>query len=438
MAVARAAPARRDRPARPRPSSDLGRRHGGRGNVALHAPAQLGGRVLTLGLQSRAPARARGPTAVRGSRQAAGRPGRAPRHGHAIRARRQLAAGVRRPRGAETARRPQRAQRPGRRALREALSLADLLRACVPPRRRAATAGGRSRGRRQGLVGRQSDRARALPRLLRRAGAAGRRARVRLRAERQLCLPAGPDQGISPARSSCARHRAHPAARQRPARQRRSHVSCLVRPVLGGPEGQRAPDRARGVAGGAGGGRGRVAADAHAIAARERRAPGGQDDVPAAAGRTTRGRGLDGVRSRRGRPDGGPAVVRPARGAHPAHRGRAGGRQEAHLVYPRHPANGAQRHASGTGGERARPDPSGSRLRPADRVDGSDADEHGTPAAAASHAAQPVRGRASRAAVPGGDDGAGTGLGRPPGGRGRAGDRSPTACPSRSAPRGSI
>ena len=41
---------------------------------------------------------------------------------------------------------------------------------------------GDPRGRRQGLVGRQSDRARAVPRLLRRARAAGRRARVRLRA----------------------------------------------------------------------------------------------------------------------------------------------------------------------------------------------------------------------------------------------------------------
>ena len=59
----------------------------------------------------------------------------------------------------------------------------------------------------------------------------------------------------------------------------------LVRPLLGGPQGARAPGRARGVARGPGGRRDRVAADAGALAARQRRAPRGQDDVPAAAGR---------------------------------------------------------------------------------------------------------------------------------------------------------
>ena len=75
---------------------------------------------------------------------------------------------------------------------------------------------------------------------------------------------------------------------------------------------------------------------------------------------------------------------------------------------------------------------------PADRVDGGDADEHGAPAAAASHAAQPVRSRASRAAVPGGDDGRWHGPGSAAW-RTRGSWRSiPTACPSRSAPRGNI
>ena len=182
--------------------------------------------------------------------------------------------------------------------------------------------------------------------------------------QRHLCLAAGADPGVSPARQPSACDGADPPARQRPARQRRPHLPRLVRPLLGGPQGRRAADRARGVAGGAGGGRGRVAADACAFAARERRAPGRQDHVPAAAGRAPRARGLDGVRGRRRRPDGGPAVVRPARGPHPAHGRGAGGGQEAHLVHPRHAADGAQRHASGAGGERARPDPARGR-RPA-------------------------------------------------------------------------
>ena len=101
--------------------------------------------------------------------------------------------------------------------------------------------------------------------------------------QRRLRLPAGADPGLSSARHARLCGGAHQAARQRPARQRRPHVPRLVRPLLGGPEGHRAADRARRVAGGAGGGGGRLAADARAIAARERRAPGGQDDVPAAA-----------------------------------------------------------------------------------------------------------------------------------------------------------
>ena len=80
-------------------------------------------------------------------------------------------------------------------------------------------------------------------------------------------------------------------------------------------------------------------------------------------------RGLDRLRSQRRRPDGGAAVVRPARGAHPAHHRGAGRLQEAHLVHPRHSADRAQRHASGPGREHPRPDPSRHRGRPPDRVD---------------------------------------------------------------------
>ena len=98
-----------------------------------------------------------------------------------------------------------------------------------------------------------------------------------------LCLHAGADQGVPPARQSHACDGADTAARQRPARQRRSHISRLVRPLLGRQEGDELLIEPEAVAGGSGGGRGRVDADAHALAAGERRAPRRQDVVPAAA-----------------------------------------------------------------------------------------------------------------------------------------------------------
>ena len=172
VAVARAAPARGDRFERApiHRSSDLRRRHVGRGNVALHAPAQLGGRVLAPGLQSmrtRASSRTN-----RTSRKPSGcwkiRPCRSTRSCNTCSA----------PTGRWRASASQRLRRRADRNERADEVVAHFEKLypwpihfalAVPPRRRAATGGGRSRGRRQGLVGRQSDRARALPRLLRRA-----------------------------------------------------------------------------------------------------------------------------------------------------------------------------------------------------------------------------------------------------------------------------
>ena len=77
-------------------------------------------------------------------------------------------------------------------------------------------------------------------------------------------------------------------------------------------------------------------------------------------------------------------------------------------------------------------------VRPADRVDRGDADEHGAPAAAAAHAARPVRGRAARAAVAGGDAGAGAGRGSAAlSDEADVADRSGLRAASRSARRGS-
>ena len=118
------------------------------------------------------------------------------------------------------------------------------------------------------------------------ARAPRRRARVRLGAAGDLCLAARHDQGIPAAGEPSACHRADPAARHLPARQHRSHVPLLVRPLLGGPQGAGAAGRARGVARGPVGRRDRLPADADAIAARQRRSPRGQDVVPAAAGAT--------------------------------------------------------------------------------------------------------------------------------------------------------
>ena len=121
---------------------------------------------------------------------------------------------------------------------------------------------GDPRGRRQGLVGRQSDRAAAVPRLL--------RERERLGDAPVFGSALSATYASPPAQIRAFLERVnHPLAaaliRQLDnvaARQRRSHLSRLLRPLLGRPEGHRAADRARDVAGGAGGGRGRVAADA--------------------------------------------------------------------------------------------------------------------------------------------------------------------------------
>ena len=91
---------------------------------------------------------------------------------------------------------------------------------------RAAAADGRSRGWRQGLVGRKSDRARSLPRLLRRAGGPRRRTGVRRRHPGRLCVHAGADPGLPAACAPPSCVSAYPAARQRPARQCRSYLPC--------------------------------------------------------------------------------------------------------------------------------------------------------------------------------------------------------------------
>ena len=72
--------------------------------------------------------------------------------------------------------------------------------------------------------------------------------------ERRLRLAAGADPGVSSARHPPLSRRRSCGSSTRPARQRRPHLPRLVRPLLGGPQGHRAADRARGVAGGAGGG----------------------------------------------------------------------------------------------------------------------------------------------------------------------------------------
>ena len=165
----------------------------------------------------------------------------------------------------------------------------------------------------------------AVSRLLRRARAAGRRAGVRRRRRRRLRPP-------RPIRAFLERVK-HPYATalidelqhlQRD--HHRPHVPRLVRPLLEGRQGPRHAGRARAVARGADGGRGAFAGGAGALAAGQRRAPRGQDLVPAAAGQAPGAPGLDRVRGQRRRPDGGPAVVRPARGPHPARARGAGGR----------------------------------------------------------------------------------------------------------------
>ena len=80
---------------------------------------------------------------------------------------------------------------------------------------------------------------------------------------------------------------------------------------------------------------------------------------------------LDRVRGQRRRSDGRPEMVRRARGSHPASASRAGRDEESHLVHPRHPADRAERHASGPGRQHPRPDPAGDHRGASGDVDGS-------------------------------------------------------------------
>ena len=111
-------------------------------------------------------------------------------------------------------------------ALRQALSLADVLRARVFRRRRAAAAGRRAGRRRQGLVARQRDHARASSATTSpSASASATRPSSARRCRRPHASPPGTIKAFLQRVNHRACRRADRAARHLPARQHRSHAS---------------------------------------------------------------------------------------------------------------------------------------------------------------------------------------------------------------------
>ncbi len=273
-------------------------------------------------------------------------------------------------------------QRAGRRAgrrrdrapFRQALSLADALRARVFRRRAAAAADRCAAAGCKGLVVRQCRHSDAVSRLLCRARATGRRAAVwRRRAagcggrDRQSLARAH----LAPLREGVDQSPAQPAADDH-----RPGIPHLVRALLEGRQGHAGAGGARAVARRLDGSGGDFAGGAGAFAAGQRRASRGQDLVPAAAGQAPGSQRLDRVRGQRRRSDGGPEMVRRARGPHPAGAARAGRDEESHLVHSRHPADRTLRHASGPGRQHPRPDPAGHHRGAPGDLDGSLARQH--------------------------------------------------------------
>ena len=128
--------------------------------------------------------------------------------------------------------------------------------------------------------------------------------------------------------------------------------------------------------------------------------PRRQDLVPAPARQAARARRLERVRGGRRRPDGRAAVVRPARGPHPAERSRSSTSSKKLIWYiPDILQIAHERHAPGAGGERPRPDPARDRRRAAHRVDGGFARRSRRGSCACAPPAQHFRDRAHGAAV---------------------------------------
>ena len=317
-----------------------------------------------------------------------------------------------------------RRRRPGGRfgagALRQAAAVAHAFRTRVLRRSRATPAGRRAGGRRPVLVGRQRRHSPAVSRLLHAARAAGRCPHVRHGA---ASARLGAHQVPSGARPSSLCHGADRRPRPPAARQCRPRLPRVVRPLLGGKQGYQRADRAGGLEGGARGGTDGGTGGAGAVAPRQRREPRRQDLVPAPAGGAAARRGLDRIRGRRRRSHGRPAVVRPARGTHPARGRRAYGLQEDRLVHPRHPADRLQRHAPGAGRQHPRPDPARDLRRPSRRMDGDIAGRHHAAPEAAPRAARRLRAGADGASGPGGHGGLGAGPRRPLGRGDGVGDR---------------
>ena len=247
---------------RHRPQSDGagfgGARHQDRGGPAPHqglrargtgsrvararAPHRAGGEL------GRASARLREQPEIPRSRATVHATGGADRRGRRVRDRAPLGAVVRGARGTGEAQRPRRGREPHPRLLRQHHALGHLLRARLLPRLQPAARGRRAAPARQGLVARQHLYRTDVPRSLRRARALRRRAHFRLRRWQRHRRPTRSDQGLPGARAPSNGHGAAPQPRQPAPRERRPHVSLLVRPLLDERQGPRHPDRAAGVA----------------------------------------------------------------------------------------------------------------------------------------------------------------------------------------------
>ena len=382
---------------------------------AERTPVPAGGAFAPTASHCRAPARpCREPGLPGGGRPSEGR-WRAVRHGAPVRARGQLGAGVRRAgRAASSA---PTARRPSTRSWRTSTGSSRgpcISRSSTSSAAEQAPGGRRAGGRRPVLVGRQHRHPHAVSRLLRPARAARR---YRRRSARRP-----PRTRPSPSSSfSSAVH--HPFATAliadldtlRRANVDRTFLTSFGRfweeskgiNVLIEPDDwKEALAAARTAA---------LAAPARSLLVSGENRVGKTSFLRLLAARL-RERGLDRVRGRRRRSDGGPAVVRTARGAHPARARRAYRLQEDRLVHPRHPADGAERHAPGAGRQPPRPDPAGHHRRPAGGVDGGLARRHHAPPAPAPGAARRRRAGAHGAPGPGGYAGAGPGPRAPPGG----------------------